>query len=133
MRRRVFLSGAAVLAQSARSQQRQPSPAAAGVFLERPVAGQPHKGKVLLAIQPHSDDIPLSAAGTVAKLIQEGYTGWRLARSPITPSDTPTSTVSPQGAAGLSQDGGLAGWKPLGTSFRLSGRRDPGGDIPSQR
>ncbi len=46
------------------------------VFLERPAAGQPHKGKVLLALQAHSDDIPLSAAGTVAKLIEEGYTGY---------------------------------------------------------
>jgi LmbE family N-acetylglucosaminyl deacetylase len=79
MRRRVFFSGAAgatALAQAGRGQQRQPSPALAGVFLERPAAGQPHKGKVLLAIQPHSDDIPLSAAGTVAKLIQVGYTGY---------------------------------------------------------
>jgi len=50
--------------------------APAGVFLERPAAGMPHKGKVLLAIQAHSDDIPLSAAGTVAKLIREGYTGY---------------------------------------------------------
>jgi LmbE family N-acetylglucosaminyl deacetylase len=79
MQRRALFSGAAAaaaLAQAARGQQRQPSPAPAGVFLERPAAGQPHKGKVLLAIQPHSDDIPLSAAGTVAKLIQEGYTGY---------------------------------------------------------
>jgi LmbE family N-acetylglucosaminyl deacetylase len=46
------------------------------VFFERPAAGLPHKGKVLLAAQAHSDDIPLSCAGTVAKLIQEGYTGY---------------------------------------------------------
>jgi len=46
------------------------------VLLERPAAGQPHKGKVLLVIQPHWDDISLSAAGTVAKLILEGYTGY---------------------------------------------------------
>jgi LmbE family N-acetylglucosaminyl deacetylase len=46
------------------------------VVLERPAAGTPHAGKVLLAVQAHSDDIPLSAAGTVAKLIQEGYTGY---------------------------------------------------------
>jgi LmbE family N-acetylglucosaminyl deacetylase len=46
------------------------------VFIERPVSGQPHKGKVLLAVQAHSDDIPLSASGTVAKLIDEGYTGY---------------------------------------------------------
>src|SRR5579872_3876879 len=46
------------------------------VVVERPVEGQPHKGKVLAAIQPHSDDISFFAAGTVAKLIAEGYTGY---------------------------------------------------------
>ena len=45
------------------------------VVIERPQAGTPHTGKVLVAIQPHSDDVPLFAAGTVAKLIKEGYTG----------------------------------------------------------
>ena len=45
-------------------------------FLSGSLAGQPHKGKVLLAIQAHSDDIPLSSSGTVAKLIEEGYTGY---------------------------------------------------------
>ena len=30
---------------------------------------------MLAAIQPHSDDIPIFAAGTVAKLLNEGYTG----------------------------------------------------------
>ena len=47
-----------------------------GGVVERPAQGTPHKGKVLLAVQAHSDDIPLSAAGTVAKLVQEGYTGY---------------------------------------------------------
>src|SRR5262245_28627037 len=42
-----------------------------GVVIERPRSGTPHAGKVLVAIQPHSDDIPLFAAGTVAKLIRE--------------------------------------------------------------
>jgi LmbE family N-acetylglucosaminyl deacetylase len=46
------------------------------IVLERAAAGAPHRGKVLLAIQAHSDDIPLMAAGTVAKLIQEGYSGY---------------------------------------------------------
>jgi LmbE family N-acetylglucosaminyl deacetylase len=46
------------------------------VKIERSVKGQPHKGKVLMAIQPHSDDIPLSAGGLVAKLMDEGYTGY---------------------------------------------------------
>src|SRR5512144_1706157 len=45
------------------------------LFVERDAPGQPHKGKVLAAIQPHSDDIPIFAAGTVAKLIREGYSG----------------------------------------------------------
>jgi LmbE family N-acetylglucosaminyl deacetylase len=54
----------------------QNQPSGASIFLERPATGQPHKGKVLLALQAHSDDIPLSAAGTVAKLIGEGYTGY---------------------------------------------------------
>jgi LmbE family N-acetylglucosaminyl deacetylase len=48
----------------------------AGIFVERPLEGQPHKGKVLAAIQPHCDDVPLFAAGTVAKLIKEGYEGY---------------------------------------------------------
>ena len=44
--------------------------------IERAVAARPHAGKVLAAIQPHSDDIPIFAAGVVAKLIAEGYTGY---------------------------------------------------------
>jgi LmbE family N-acetylglucosaminyl deacetylase len=67
-----LLAGAA-LTQLLRAQSDQTP---GDVFLERPAAGTPHKGKVLLALQAHSDDIPLSAAGTVAKLIQEGYTGY---------------------------------------------------------
>ena len=57
------------------------SPTAARMFregdivIERASSGKPHAGKVLAAIQPHSDDIPLFAAGTVAKLVREGYTG----------------------------------------------------------
>ena len=47
-----------------------------GIVIEKSAAGHPHTGKVLAAIQPHSDDIPLFAAGTVAKLIDEGYTGY---------------------------------------------------------
>jgi LmbE family N-acetylglucosaminyl deacetylase len=59
-----------------RAQQQAPAPAASRFVLERSVPGQPHNGKVLLAVQAHSDDIPLSASGTVAKLIEEGYTGY---------------------------------------------------------
>jgi LmbE family N-acetylglucosaminyl deacetylase len=46
------------------------------VVIEKVAEGQPHKGKVLAVIQPHSDDIAYFAAGTVAKLIYEGYTGY---------------------------------------------------------
>jgi len=48
------------------------------VTVERNVPGKPHSGKILAAIQPHSDDIPIFAAGTVAKLVDEGYTGYLL-------------------------------------------------------
>lgn len=45
------------------------------VTLERKQSGKPHKGKMLAAIQPHCDDIPIFAGGTVLKLIDEGYEG----------------------------------------------------------
>ena len=51
------------------------------IVIERHVEGKPHAGKVLLAIQAHSDDIPLFAGGTVAKLMDEGYTGYLLRTS----------------------------------------------------
>ena len=73
------LVAAGAISRWARSQpqpQEQPAQTASRVVLERSNPGQPHKGKVLLALQAHSDDIPLSAAGTVAKLIEEGYTGY---------------------------------------------------------
>lgn len=44
--------------------------------IERDAPGRPHAGKVLAAIQPHSDDITIFAAGAVAKLLNEGYTGY---------------------------------------------------------
>jgi LmbE family N-acetylglucosaminyl deacetylase len=69
MRRRDFLTGLGMAPAMLQAQQQTP-------FLERRAAGRPHEGKVLLALQAHSDDIPLSAAGTVAKLIEEGYTGY---------------------------------------------------------
>ncbi|HTP35332.1 MAG TPA: PIG-L family deacetylase [Candidatus Acidoferrales bacterium] len=46
------------------------------VQIERAQQGSPHAGKVLAAIQPHADDIPIFAAGLVLKLIHEGYTGY---------------------------------------------------------
>lgn len=51
------------------------------VTIEREKSGKPHQGKVLAAIQPHNDDIPLFAGGTVAKLLREGYTGYLIRTS----------------------------------------------------
>jgi LmbE family N-acetylglucosaminyl deacetylase len=81
MRRRRFLgsalAGGAMPAAAAAAQE----PASfrtlqhADVVLERPREGKPHAGKTLAAIQPHCDDIPIFAGGTVLKLIDEGYRG----------------------------------------------------------
>src|SRR5262245_36006821 len=71
LKRREFFT--TMLAGAARAQAQE---AARDVFIERAAEGMPHQGKVLLAVQAHSDDIPLSAAGTVAKLVKEGYTGY---------------------------------------------------------
>ena len=46
------------------------------VVIEKYQPGKPHQGKVLAAIQPHCDDLPLFAGGTIAKLIKEGYEGY---------------------------------------------------------
>jgi len=46
------------------------------VHIERAQSGRPYAGKVLAAIQPHADDLPLFAGGLVLKLIAEGYTGY---------------------------------------------------------
>jgi LmbE family N-acetylglucosaminyl deacetylase len=78
MQRREFLTtalaGVSVLKlQSAWAQQPATEP-----FIERAQTGTPHRGKVLAAIQPHSDDIALICAGTVAKLLHEGYTGYMI-------------------------------------------------------
>jgi len=78
MQRRDFctklLGGLAVWKLETAAAQQAP----AAPFLERPQSGTPHKGKVLAAIQPHSDDVALLCAGTVAKLLQEGYTGYMI-------------------------------------------------------
>ena len=75
MRRRTFL-GSAIASCFLPSVRGQTDYSAHGeLVIERPVPGKPHAGKVLAAIQPHADDIPLFAAGTVAKLLDEGYTG----------------------------------------------------------
>jgi LmbE family N-acetylglucosaminyl deacetylase len=51
------------------------------IMIEHEQNGTPHKGRVLAAIQAHLDDIPFKCAGTVAKLINEGYTGYLIRTS----------------------------------------------------
>lgn len=53
---------------------KQPPPARAVV--ERANPGQPHKGKVFVAVHAHLDDVPYFAGGLCAKLMAEGYTGY---------------------------------------------------------
>jgi len=74
-----FLIGGALLGEAdarATPVPRQLSHAPEEVAIERPASGKPHDGKVLAAIQPHTDDIPIFAGGTIAKLVAEGYTGY---------------------------------------------------------
>jgi LmbE family N-acetylglucosaminyl deacetylase len=66
------------------------------IVFERPVPGKPHKGKVLLAIQAHSDDIPLFAGGLVSKLLDEGYTGYLLRTSDDSSGDYKGNLVDNQ-------------------------------------
>ncbi len=78
MERRNFLNMITAGLAVSQVQPAQPQTTGGNVFLEKPVAGKPHTGKVLAAIQPHSDDIPIFCGGTVAKLIEEGYTGYMI-------------------------------------------------------
>src|SRR6478735_3358786 len=78
MERRQFLEGMMAGAQAGRELESGGTGSTSytvPVTVERGQPGKPHRGKVLAAIQPHCDDIPIFAGGTVLKLIDEGYTG----------------------------------------------------------
>jgi LmbE family N-acetylglucosaminyl deacetylase len=76
MRRREFLTTVMAGTSLLRLNPAHSQDSSRELFVEQASAGTPHKGKVLLAVQAHSDDVPLMAAGTVAKLVREGYTGY---------------------------------------------------------
>ncbi len=76
MKRRDFLTGVLAGTSLMRLHSAPAQESSGRIVLERAAVGTPHKGKVLLAVQAHSDDVPLFAAGTVAKLVREGYTGY---------------------------------------------------------
>jgi LmbE family N-acetylglucosaminyl deacetylase len=44
--------------------------------IEQNRSGQPHAGKVFVAVHAHLSDVPYFAGGLCAKLIAEGYTGY---------------------------------------------------------
>jgi len=46
------------------------------LIVERARSGKPRSGQVVVAIQPHADDIPIYAAGTLLKLMDEGATAY---------------------------------------------------------
>ena len=75
MERRDFFAGTLGLLGATQLPAQTPAPTG-DVFIERAVTGEPHKGKVLALITPHLDDGPFFACGTVAKLLNEGYTGY---------------------------------------------------------
>jgi LmbE family N-acetylglucosaminyl deacetylase len=81
MERRSFLSSSLLFAQQ-EPQARETQGGGTGstaytasIVIDRPKSGKPHRGRMLAAIQPHCDDIPIFAGGTVLKLIDEGYRG----------------------------------------------------------
>src|SRR5262245_24134981 len=76
LKRREFFAAALATAAAVRTQVLAAQETGRDVHFERAAEGQPSEGKVLLAVQAHSDDIPLTASGTVAKLVKEGYTGY---------------------------------------------------------
>ena len=67
LKRRDFMTklftGAAILHAPHLLSRLRADETAAEVFFERAAEGKPHQGKVLLAVQAHSDDIPLMSAG----------------------------------------------------------------------
>ena len=76
MERRDFFRGALAAGLLRVPQLPAQTASAADIVIERAVSGTPNKGKVLALITPHLDDGPFFAGGTVAKLLQEGYTGY---------------------------------------------------------
>ncbi|MDE1176911.1 MAG: PIG-L family deacetylase [Edaphobacter sp.] len=75
VRREFFKMAAAAGLTGAAQAGAQTSPAEPPV-IERANPNQPGKGKVFALITPHLDDGPIFAGGTIAKLLNEGYTGY---------------------------------------------------------
>ncbi len=133
MQRREFLAGFMAAGALTEIGKAQAPSASDKVYLEQPAAGMPHKGKVLLALQAHSDDVPLHAAGTVAKLIQEGYKGYLVRATNDDMGDAPglgTPGTIAENALGNERDNAkLTGILGLERNFDLNYRNHYMGDV----
>jgi LmbE family N-acetylglucosaminyl deacetylase len=120
---------ASLYAQEARAEE---SPRDA--FLERAAKGAPHKGKVLLAVQAHSDDVPLMAGGVVAKLVKEGYTGYLLRATNDDMGDAPglgtPGTIGDHVLANQRDNAEVARALGLKKAFDLNYGNHRMGDVP---
>jgi LmbE family N-acetylglucosaminyl deacetylase len=76
MERRGFFKMAAAASFAGAAQAGAQTAAAQAPVIERANSNQPGRGKVFALITPHLDDGPIFAGGTIAKLLNEGYTGY---------------------------------------------------------
>lgn len=97
--------------------------------IERPQSGQPHQGKVLATIAPHSDDHSILAGGTIAKLIAEGYTGY-LIRTSNDEMDSYNLSVGETVAANESDNQRMAKVLGIKQVFDLNYRNHALDDVP---
>jgi LmbE family N-acetylglucosaminyl deacetylase len=97
--------------------------------IERPQSGKPHAGKVLATIAPHSDDHSILAGGTIAKLIEEGYTGY-LIRTSNDEMDSYNLSVGQTVAANESDNEQMAKVLGIKQVFDLNYRNHALDDVP---
>ena len=97
-------------------------PAARHVAIEKAASGQPHKGKVFVAVHAHLDDVPYLAAGLCAKLIAEGYTGYiiRTTNDEHSGGNTPARNI----LSNETEHGKMAAALGLKDAFELYYRND---------
>jgi LmbE family N-acetylglucosaminyl deacetylase len=97
--------------------------------IELAQTGKPHAGKVLATIAPHSDDHSILAGGTIAKLIEEGYTGY-LIRTSNDEMDSYDLSVGQTVAANESDNERMAKVLGIKQVFDLNYRNHGLDDVP---
>jgi LmbE family N-acetylglucosaminyl deacetylase len=136
MKRRQFLEGTlagamAVSQTNAPAEAADPTAQATAprVIVEGPQTGKPHAGKVLATIAPHSDDHSIAAGGTIAKLIEEGYTGY-LIRTSNDEMDSYDLTMGRTVAANEAENRQMAAILGIKEVFDLNYRNHSMDDVP---